>query len=83
MYSNRWLILCFSLLCSGNVNAQTTEQWQFVLRPVLWNASVEANLTDDNTGGGEPIIPDYNFLARNLSKTKSIRKQLRQFACYQ
>ena len=28
-------------------------------------------------------IPGYNFLARSLSKTKSIRKQLRQFACYQ
>ena len=61
MYSNRWLILCFSLLCSGNVNAQTTEQWQFVLRPVLWNASVEAKLSDDNSGGEQPINPDYSF----------------------
>lgn len=63
MVTNRWLILCFCLLCSSNVNAQTSEQWQFVLTPVLWNASVEASLTDDNSGGEEPIRPDYNFFS--------------------
>ena len=63
MFISRRLILCFSLLYSINANAETSDQWQFVLTPILWNASVEANLTDDNTGGGEPIRPDYNFFS--------------------
>ena len=63
MRGNNWLIFIFSFLCSGNVGAQSSEQWQFVLTPILWNASVTANLTDDNSGGNEPIRPDYNFFS--------------------
>jgi len=63
MCSYRYLFLCFGLLCSGSVNAQTSEQWQFVLTPVLWNASVSAKLSDDNSGGDQPINPDYRFFS--------------------
>ncbi|MFV9615534.1 MAG: YfaZ family outer membrane protein [Gammaproteobacteria bacterium] len=63
MCSYRYLFLSFGLLCSGSVNALPSEQWQFVLTPVLWNASVSAKLSDENSGGGEPIRPDYNFFS--------------------
>ncbi|GMR01457.1 MAG: hypothetical protein BMS9Abin19_0845 [Gammaproteobacteria bacterium] len=73
MFTNRWLILCFSLLCTSYVNAETSEQWQFAITPVLWNASVEANLTGNDTGG-QPIKPDYTFFSlENLDAYLSLQ----------
>ncbi len=44
--------------------ADDADLWQFTLTPVLWNASVDAQLTDGNSGGGGfPIDPDYNFFS--------------------
>ncbi len=57
------MVLCLSLLSPSISNAQSSEQWQFILTPVLWNASVEATLTDSGNGGQEPIRPDYNFFS--------------------
>jgi len=65
LYDYRYLILCLGLQCTNNVNAQDPEQWQFVLTPVLWNASVDARFSDDNSGGEQPIFPDYSFFSLN------------------
>ena len=62
MLNTRYFILCFTLLYSGSTFAESENHWQFVLTPVLWNASVEARLSDSNSGGGDlPIDPDYRF----------------------
>jgi outer membrane receptor protein involved in Fe transport len=45
----------------SDVSAQAEDQWQFIVTPVLWNASVSASLSDDNSGGDQPINPDYRF----------------------
>ena len=50
------------LLCTKDVFAQDQDSWQFVLTPTIWNASVEARLSDSNSGGIDlPIDPDYRF----------------------
>ncbi|MFV2005585.1 MAG: hypothetical protein ACC650_10275 [Gammaproteobacteria bacterium] len=61
MHNYRHFILCFTLFFSGNAFSQDDDNWQFVLTPVLWNASVEASLSDNDSGGDLPINPDYNF----------------------
>ncbi len=74
MYASRWLIVCFSLLCSAYVNAEISKQWQFSLTPVLWNASVTAGLNDNGSGGDQPINPDYRFFTLdNLDKYMSLK----------
>ncbi|RKZ67322.1 MAG: hypothetical protein DRQ44_05745 [Gammaproteobacteria bacterium] len=75
MLNNRYFILCFTLLCSGNSFAQSENHWQFVLTPVLWNASVKARLSDSNSGGGDlPIDPDYRFFSlENLDDYLSLK----------
>jgi len=76
MHSNRWLILCFSLLSSSYVNAETSEQWLFSITPVLWNASVKAQLNDNGGGGSQPINPDYNFFSLdNLNNYLSLQAE--------
>jgi len=59
----RCLIVSFVLLCSASVFAESVEPWQFTVTPVLWNASVVANLPGSGNGGGQPIKPDYNFFS--------------------
>ena len=75
MLNNRCFILCFTLLCSGSSFAQSENQWQFILTPVLWNASVEARLSDSNSGGGDlPIDPEYRFFTlENLDDYLSLK----------
>ncbi len=63
MYFYRGLLGCFSLIYSINVYAETADQWQFSVTPVLWNASVAAQLTDTGGGGSQPVNPDYNFFS--------------------
>jgi hypothetical protein len=58
------LPLFITLLFSNHSYASSTEGWNFVLTPVLWNASVEATFSsgDGGDGGGDlPIDPDYRF----------------------
>lgn len=70
--------LCLSLLSPNTINAQPSEQWQFVLTPILWNASVKATLTDSGSGGQEPIRPDYNFFSLdNLNDYLSLQFEAR------
>jgi len=74
MQIHRWLLVCFSLSCSAYVNAETADQWQFSLTPVLWNASVKASLNDSGGGGDQPINPDYNFFSLdNLDNYMSLQ----------
>jgi opacity protein-like surface antigen len=62
MYNYRYFILYLTLLWSNNAFAHSDDDWQFVLTPVLWNASVEATLSDDNSGGENlPIDTEYHF----------------------
>ncbi len=68
------LLLYITLLSSTNVSASATEDWQFVLTPVLWNASVSATLSDDDSGGDLPIDPDYRFFTLdNLDDYMSLK----------
>ena len=74
MYLHRWLLLCFSLLCSSNIYAENSGQWQFSITPVLWNASVKASLNDTGSGGDQPINPDYRFFTlENLDNYMSLQ----------
>ncbi len=74
MQLHRWLLVCFSLSCSANAEAEMVEQWQFSLTPVLWNASVKASLNDSGGGGDQPINPDYNFFSLdNLDNYMSLQ----------
>jgi len=75
MLNNRYFILCFTLFCSGSSFAQSENHWQFVLTPVLWNASVAARLADSNSGGGDlPIDPEYRFFTlENLDDYLSLK----------
>ena len=74
MHLHKWSILCVSLLFSHHVNAETAEQWQFSLTPVLWNASVKASLNDSGGGGDQPINPDYRFFSlENLDNYMSLQ----------
>lgn len=78
MHNYRWLILCLCLSIFKHANAETSEQWQFVLTPVIWNASVEAKLSDSDSGGNEPIRPDYNFFSLdNLNDYLSLQFEAR------
>lgn len=68
------LLLCASLLSANKAFADATEGWQFTLTPVLWNASVYATLSDDDSGGGLPINPDYRFFTlENLDDYLSLK----------
>ncbi len=74
MHLYKWSILCISLLFSHYVNAETAEQWQFSITPVLWNASVKASLNDSGGGGDQPISPDYRFFTLdNLDNYMSLQ----------
>lgn len=56
------LTLCIIIYAgSGSAIADDKDHWQFTLTPVLWNASVSATLSDDDSGGDLPIEPDYRF----------------------
>jgi hypothetical protein len=71
----------FGLLFSSCVNAETAEQWQFSITPVLWNASVKASLNDGSGGGGgdQPINPDYHFFTLdNLSDYMSLQLEAKR-----
>jgi len=74
MQFHRRLLVCFSLFCSAYVHAETSEQWQFSLTPVLWNASVKASLNDSGGGGDQPVNPDYRFFTlENLDNYMSLQ----------
>lgn len=56
--------LLFSLLfITDSVLADSEKQWLFRLTPVLWNASVDATLSDDDSSGELPIDPEYRFFS--------------------
>ena len=72
------LFLYATALCANHVLAdtppRTAEGWQFVLTPVLWNASVDATLSGSDSGGDLPINPDYRFFTLdNLDKYLSVK----------
>lgn len=68
------LLMCIVFFCSNSTFAGTTDRWQFILTPVLWNASVHARLADDNSGGDLPINPDYRFFTLdNLDDYMSLK----------
>ena len=69
------LLLTTALLFSNTAFANTAEEWTFVLTPVLWNASVDATLSDGGGGGGDlPINPEYRFFTReNLDDYLSLQ----------
>ncbi len=74
MQFHRWFLVCFSLLFSTYVGAETADQWQFSLTPVLWNASVKASLNDSGGGGDQPVNPDYHFFTLdNLDNYMSLQ----------
>jgi len=68
------LLLSTALLFSNTAFANTAEEWTFVLTPVLWNASVDATLSDGDSGGDLPIDPDYRFFTlENLDDYMSLK----------
>jgi len=68
------LLLTTVLLFSNAACANTAEEWTFVLTPVLWNASVDATLSDGDSGGDLPIEPDYRFFTlENLDDYMSLK----------
>ncbi len=74
MYINRWLVPGFLLLFSAAVVAGDDEQWQFILTPVLWNASVDVSVSSSEDGADLPDLPDYSFYTvDNLSGYLSLR----------
>ena len=74
LFSANSLLLCVSLFCSNKAFADTAKGWQFVLTPVLWNASVDATLSDSDSGGDLPINPDYRFFSlENLDDYMSLK----------
>lgn len=69
-----WLLLSITLPFSNHAYADSTEGWSFVLTPVLWNASVDATLSDGDGGGDLPIDPDYRFFTlENLDDYMSLK----------
>jgi len=69
-----FLLLTSALLFFNTAHANSTEDWQFVLTPVLWNASVSATLSGGDSGGDLPIDPDYRFFTlENLDDYMSLR----------
>jgi len=69
-----FLLLTSALLFFSTAHANSTEDWQFVLTPVLWNASVSATLSDGDSGGDLPIDPDYRFFTLdNLDDYMSLK----------
>lgn len=73
MHYKRCFILTFTLLSSSNAIAQDEDEWQFILTPVLWNASVDASFSDGG-GGDLPIDPDYSFFSlENLDDYLSLK----------
>ena len=74
----RPLIFILMIMFSSYQFAQAEEQWQFIVTPVLWNASVSASLSDDNSGGDQPINPDYRFFTLdNLDDYLALRFEAR------
>lgn len=69
------LLLSIILQFSNHAYANnSTEDWSFVLTPVLWNASVAATLSDGDSGGDLPINPDYRFFTlENLDDYMSLK----------
>lgn len=70
------LLLTTALLLSNTAFANTTEEWTFVLTPVIWNASVAATLSDGggDSGGDLPVDPDYRFFTLdNLDDYMSLK----------
>jgi len=68
------LLLATALLFSNITFANNAEEWTFVLTPVLWNASVDATLSDGDGGGDLPIDPDYRFFTlENLDDYMSLK----------
>ncbi|NOR43240.1 MAG: hypothetical protein GQ572_07865 [Gammaproteobacteria bacterium] len=68
------LLLTSTLLFSNITFANTAEEWKFVLTPVLWNASVDATLSNGDSGGDLPIDPDYRFFTlENLDDYMSLK----------
>ena len=52
------------------------EKWQFEITPVIWNASVDVNFSDGNSGGEIPINPDYSFFTlENLDSYLSLKAE--------
>ncbi|MBE9568122.1 MAG: outer membrane beta-barrel protein [Proteobacteria bacterium] len=69
---HRLLILYISLLFSFPALSQEESSWQFVVTPVLWNASVDARGSGDS--GGDISPPDYSFFTLdNLDSYLSIK----------
>ena len=74
----RALMSVLILFCMSNVSAQTKDQWQFIVTPILWNASVSASLSDDNSAGDQSINPDYSFFTLdNLDDYLSLKLEAR------
>lgn len=69
------ITILINLLCiSKPVTAD--EKWDFEITPILWNASVDANLNDGNSGGDQPINPDYSFFTLdNLDSYLSLKAE--------
>ena len=75
-------LLFRSLLITGLITGSFTgpvtadEKWQFEITPVIWNASVDVNFSDENSGGGVPINPDYSFFTlENLDSYLSLKAE--------
>jgi len=72
------LTVLLTVLISGLFTAPVTadEKWQFEITPVIWNASVDVNLSDENSGGVIPIDPDYSFFTlENLDSYLSVKAE--------
>ena len=67
-------LLLVSLLVTTPVTAE--EEWQFEITPVIWNASVDVNMSDGDSGGEIPINPDYSFFTLdNLDSYLSLKAE--------
>ena len=65
-------------LITGLITApvKAEDGWQFEITPVIWNASVDVNFSDENSGGDIPISPDYNFFTiENLDSYLSLKAE--------
>ena len=65
-------------LMTGLITApvKAEDGWQFEITPVIWNASVDLNFSDENSGGDIPISPDYNFFTlENLDSYLSLKAE--------
>ena len=71
------LLCCMSITASVAAESDTTEkEWHFKVTPVIWNASVDASFSDENSGGDIPIDPDYSFFTLdNLDSYLSLKAE--------